>query len=286
MQNEFEIAGGSIPGGDHLQRGNTLIGKNNQDARCIHQDAQATIAIVSDGCGSWPRSEVGSNIGSQLLKTALLRQWPRHAARAKTHGFDKLLPMVLEATRQDVIAQLRLLSQAIAGDGSFSAAICDNFLFTLVGALITECGAGFFAIGDGLIIVNGEEHRIGPFPGNEPPYISYALTPTRWKDEELRFVIHKVLPVAELKHFLIGTDGAGDLLDKRDAKLPGYPTLIGPIEQFWTNNQYFTDTGIQKRLKLINSRHVSVKDMELCDEKPRLPDDTTFVVGRRKAEGK
>ena len=285
MQNDFEIAGGTIPGGDHLQRGNLLVGKNNQDALCTHQDARVTIAVVSDGCGSQPRSEVGSNVASQLLRSSLIRQWARHAAMAKGN-FEKALPLVLEATRQDVLAHLRILSQAIAGDGSFSQAICDNFLFTLVGALITEHGAGFFTIGDGLIIVNGEVNRVGPFEKNEPPYISYALLNTRWKDEELRFTVHKVLPVAELQSFLIGSDGAVDLHEAAEVKLPGYPGLIGPVDQFWTNNQYFTKAGIRRRLALINSRFVSMKDMELCEESPRLPDDTTFVVGRRKGAPK
>lgn len=286
MQTEFEIAGGSIPGGDHLQRGNLLVGKNNQDALCTHQDQRVTIAIVSDGCGSHPRSEVGSNVGSQLLRTALLRQWARHAGMAKTQGFDKALPLALEATRQDVLAHLRILSQAIAGDGSFSAAICENFLFTLVGAIITEHGAGFFSIGDGLIIVNGDEQRIGPFENNEPPYLSYALLTTRWKDEQLRFAIHRTLPTTELQNFLIGSDGAADLAQAAAVKLPGYPGLIGPIAQFWSNNQYFTKSGIRRRLALINSRFVSIEDLELFDENPRLKDDTTLVVGRRRGEAK
>ncbi len=286
MQTEIEIAGGSIPGGDHLQRGNLLVGKNNQDAWCTYQDPRATIAVVSDGCGSHSRSEVGSNVGSQLLRTALLRQWTRHAGLAKTGGFDKALPMALEATRQDVLAHLRILSQAIAGDGSFSQAICDNFLFTLVGALITEHGAAFFSIGDGLIIVNGEVLRIGPFEGNEPPYLSYALLTTRWRDEQLRFVVHRTLPLAELESFLIGSDGAGDLCDAADVKLPGYDSLVGPIEQFWLNKQYFSKAGIRRRLALINSRFVSMKGFELSEENPRLHDDTTLIVGRRKGTQK
>lgn len=283
MQPLFEIAGGTIPGGDHLQRQNLLVGKNNQDALCTHQDARVTIAVVSDGCGSQPRSEVGSNIGSQLLKSALIRQWTRHAGLAKTSDFDAVLSLALEATRQDLLAHLRILSQSIAGDGSFSRAVCDNFLFTLVGALVTEYGAAFFSIGDGLIVVNGEQIRIGPFEGNEPPYISYGLLSTRWKDEQLRFVVHRSLPVEDLQHFLIGSDGAADLVDSCDKKLPGYPGTIGPIEQFWLNPQYFTKAGIRRRLALINSRFVSLKEGELLEENPRLHDDTTLVVGRRRS---
>jgi len=285
---EFEIAGGTIPGGDHLQRGNLLVGKNNQDAWCVHEDQRIIVAVVADGCGSHLRSELGSNIGCQLLRTAISRQWARHAVAAKNQGFEKILPMVLEAARQDLIAKLRILSQDIAGDGSFSQAICDNFLFTLIGALVTEYGAAFFAIGDGLIIVNGERQRIGPFEGNEPPYMAYSLvSSTRWKDDaQLRFVVHKTLPLEKLQSFMIGSDGAADLAEAAEKKLPGYPELIGPIDQFWTNDQYFTKAGIRRRLALINSRFVSVKDMELQEENPRLKDDTTFIVGRRKGATK
>lgn len=286
MNSDFEIAGGSIPGGDHLQRGNLLVGKNNQDAWCTHQDPRTSIAIVSDGCGSQPYSEVGSRFGSQLLRTSLSRQWARHAGLAKKDGFDKALPMALEATRQDVLAHLRILSQAIAGDGSFSQAICENFLFTLVCGLITEQGSAFFSIGDGLIIVNGEQLKIGPFPNNEPPYISYGLLQTRWKDEQLRFVVHRMLPTAELESFLIGSDGAADLAAAPEVKLPGYADLVGPIEQFWQNNQYFTKAGIRRRLALINSRFVALREGELSEENPRLKDDTTLVVGRRKGTQK
>lgn len=282
MQAQFEIAGGSIPGGSHLQLQNLLIGKNNQDAWCTHQDQRLTVAVVSDGCGSHPRSEVGANIGSQLLRTSLIRQWARHAPLAKKQGFNVALPEALEAARQDVLAHLRILSQAIAGDGSFTQAICDNFLFTMVAAIVTEYGAAFFSIGDGLIIVNGERIRVGPFPGNEPPYISYALIKTRWPDERLRFVIHRSLPSDRLNDFLIGSDGAADLANASSVKLPGYSEQIGPIEQFWQNSQYFSKAGIRRRLALINSRFVSVKDGELLEENSRIKDDTTLVVGRRK----
>jgi hypothetical protein len=286
MQTEFDIAGGTIPGGDHLQRGNLLVGKNNQDAWCVYQHPRLTIAIVSDGCGSQARSEVGSNVGCQIMRTALLRQWTRHVGYVKTEGFEKALTMALEAARQDTLAHLRVLAQAIAGDGSFSQAVCDNFLFTLVGCIIAEQGAAFFTIGDGLIIVNGEVLRIGPFEGNEPPYLSYALLNTRWKDEQIRFAVHRIVPTAELSSFLVGSDGAADLAAACEFKLPGYDGLIGSIDQFWSNNQYFSKTGIRRRLALINSRFTCMKDGALSEENPRLKDDTTLIVGRRKGTEK
>lgn len=279
----FELGGGSIPGKDHLFNGNLLVGKNNQDAFQVSQTAGLTIAVVADGCGSKPHSEAGANIGTKLLVASLTRQWSRHSNLIQNKGLSEALPLILEASRQDVLSHLRILAQAMTQD-SFSQAVCDSFLFTLVGALICEQGAAFFSIGDGLIVVNGEELVLGPFPGNEPPYISYGLLSSRWKDEELRFVVHRIIETKDLQNFLIGTDGAADLATKASLTLPGFPKdSIGPLANFWTANQYFTNTGLRKRLALIQSRHCGIRDGDLFNELPRLADDTTLIVGRRKA---
>jgi hypothetical protein len=264
--------------------GNLLIGKNNQDSFLWHQDAGLTVAVVADGCGSKPRSEVGSNLGSQLLVPSLVRQCKRYAAAIQAHGLAAALPMVLEGARQDVLSHLRILSQAIAGDGSFSKAVTDNFLFTLVGAIISEHGAGFFSIGDGVIVVNGDVTKLGPFKSNEPPYISYALYPSRWKDEELRFVVHRTIELNSLYHFMIGSDGVGQLADAGEMTLPGKAEKIGPLSDFWTDDRYFTKTGIRKRLLLIQSQHCKAESGDLVVEPPRLPDDTTVIVGRRRKQ--
>lgn len=285
MEGLFELGGGSIPGKDHLFDGNLLIGKNNQDAFHISQTAGLTVAVVADGCGSKPLSEVGANIGSKLLVTSLTRQWQRHSALVKNQGLTPALPLILEAARQDILSHLRILAQAMTLE-SFSQAVCDHFLFTLVGAVICEHGAAFFSIGDGLIVVNGEVLHLGPFPGNEPPYIAYGLLSSRWKDEELRFVVHRTVAAADLKNlqsFLIGTDGAGDLARASTLTLPGFPAeSIGPISGFWSENRYFTKTGLRKRLALIQSRYAGIKNGELLIETPRLKDDTTLIVGRRR----
>lgn len=280
MDSSFQLAGGSMPGKDHLFDGNLLIGKNNHDAYAINQVSGLTVAVVADGCGSHVHSEVGAKIGAGLLSASLLKQWQRHCALAQTKGFAVALPLVLEAARQDLLSHLRVLAQAMTVD-SFSQVIYDYFLFTLVGALITDSGSAFFSIGDGLIVVNGSELHLGPFPGNEPPYLSYGLLSTRWKDEELRFTVHRVLETRELATFLIGSDGAGDLSRSAELTLPGSKDKIGPLSNFWTADGFFSKTGIRKRLALIQSRYCGIKNGEFISELPRLKDDTTFVVGRR-----
>lgn len=284
MQKIFEIARGSIPGANHLQRGNLLIGRNNQDACASHQDDEITVAIVADGCGGQDRSEVGANLGAQLMVKALERQYYRYKSLAAQKGFSTVLPTMLEAARQDVIALLRIVATTLAGDGSFSAAINDNFLFTLVGVLVTPMGAAFFSIGDGLFAVNGKVTRIGPFKNNEPPYIAYALYASRWTDEELRFVVNQLTDVEELDNFLVGTDGVGDLCLASERTIPGAIELIGPLEQFWSTDAYFSKSGIRRFLARVNSTHSKAVNGQLVVDVPRLPDDTTLIVGRRKQQ--
>lgn len=286
--NMFELAGGSIPGGDHLQRGNLLIGKNNQDAFATYPvitgkplESDLLVAVVADGCGSKPASEVGSSLGSQLLVASLVKQWNRFA-HLGSQDFEQGLAHTLEASRQDVIANLRILASAMQGEGSFSQTVNDHFLFTLVGGIVTPFGAGFFSIGDGVIVVNGEMIQIGPFPGNEPPYIAYALYASRWTDAEIRFKVHRIIKAEDFESFLLGTDGAGDLANASETIIPGTEEEIGPLSQFWTGK--FNKTGIRRKLARINSTTNKVLDGRLVTEKARLPDDTTLVVGRRKEE--
>lgn len=282
MEGIFDLGSGSIPGKDHLFNGNLLVGKNNQDAVSIYQSTGLAVAVVADGCGSKPSSEVGSQLGARLMATALSKQCMRHSALIKSSGLTDALTLVLEAARQDVLSHLRILAQAMTQD-SFSQTVSNYFLFTMVGTIICPQGSAFFAIGDGVIVVNGEVLKLGPFEGNEPPYLSYALLNTRWKEDELKFKVHRTLPTDQLVSFLIGSDGVADLADKENATIPGFPDqVIGPLADWWTQDQYFTKTGIRRRLALTQSRHCSIKGGELIVDNSRLPDDTTLVVGRRK----
>ncbi len=290
MKKVFWIAGDGIVGGDKVHQGNLLIGKPIQDACWWFQNEEVTIGVGSDGCGSGKYSSLGSQLGAQLLVKALAVQWKRFRASCVSGkgAFSIVLPRVLEAARQDVIAHLRILTHAMnvtegVDDASFSEVVNRNFLFTLLGTLITPYGAGFFGIGDGLVVVNGEEFRIPEYPKNEPPYIAHALFPTKWTDEQLRFVVHRCLKVEDLDSFLLGSDGAAHLVDAACETIPGSEELIGPLSQFWTDPVYRTKKGILCRLRLINSTVHRVHAGQLVKDGPRLPkDDVLIVVGGRK----
>jgi hypothetical protein len=279
MKGLFKLGAASIPGADHLQRGNVLIGRNCGDAYAWHQDENLTIGVVADGCGSQEHSEVGAYLGATLLVRALQRQTMRYMTVINKDSLKKTIPLILEAARQDVLAHLRILAQALTAT-SFSTAVNESFLFTLVGTLITPYGAAFFGIGDGVRVVNGEWES-NSYPANEPPYIAYALYASRWKDDELHFVVHRVVRTEDLNSFMIGTDGCTELAGLAERTIPGSSELIGPVESLWTRPDFYTKTGLRRWLARINSRVSFVRNGELAVDIPRLHDDTTLIVGSR-----
>ena len=253
MNTKFDIAGGSVTG-----RAHGAAGRNNQDAFAWSDGAEGLVAVVCDGCGSGPRSEVGAQAGARLVVQAA-RRWLRQGLE----GAD-----LLEQVRQDVLAGLRVLAGAMAADepslasgscaASFSRTVEDYFLFTVVGVLITPRRATTFSLGDGLVVVNGDRHQLGPFPNNEPPYLGYALLPGLARGRHA-FEVHRSIAADDVQSLVLATDGALDL---------------EPLSPFWSDDRLFRNPDmVRRRLAVLNRG-------------PRpglLADDTTLVVVRRKA---
>lgn len=285
--NTFEYAGGGIPGSEHTQRSNVLIGKNNQDAWRLYCVKELSIALVADGCGSKPYSEVGAQLALQALTAGIERNWMRF--KDGEEAFERKLEATLDASRREVLTLIGTVAHSLlpmhGHEGqrvSYSELVSDYMLFTTVGALITPEHAGFFSIGDGVIVINGDVSSLGPFEGNEPPYMAYSLLKTRWSEDELRFKIHRCCLVDELESFLIGTDGVQDLAEASDRTLPASLETIGPLSQFWSEDRYFTRSGIRKRLARIQSRQQNHSEIGSPIEEGRLRDDTSLIVGRKK----
>jgi hypothetical protein len=260
FENGFEIAGGSVAGHAHL-----AAGRNNQDAFCWEASAGGLIAVVCDGCGSRPHSEVGALVGARLVVRALRRL--RRAGLGQAGLFDDLRRSVLGGP----------------SDGRRPRShrtVVDYLLFTIVGLIVTDRCATPFSIGDGLIVVNGEAREIGPFPDNEPPYLAYALLPRGLdggRSDRTAFQVHEATPAEALRSVLIGTDGVRDLRDAEGRPIPGRsepePEIVGPLSQFWTDDAFFRNRDmVRRRLAVLNRG-------------PRaglLADDTTLVAVRRK----
>ena len=270
MQIPFELAAGSVRGREHLR-----LERNNQDAYAILRNEQYTVAVVCDGCGSGQHSEVGAQIGARLTIKSLTRALSNQFSKGNPISFHELL----EQVRQDLLRQIDNLAQAMGGN--WVQTLKDYFLFTIVGVVITSTEILVFSLGDGVIIINGQEIDLGSFPGNSPPYLAYGLCETV---SNHGFRSHLLPPLEQVESILIGTDGVRELMNVAQQQLPGKQELVGLISQFWQEDHYFTNPDqIRRRLSLIN-REVTKFDRQtqkLQKTPGLLPDDTSLVVLRR-----
>lgn len=269
----FEYAAGTVIGRDHR-----LDGRNNQDA--FHFDlTYPVVAVVCDGCSSGQGSEVGAQLGSRLLVAAARRhlmRWGEAAVQPENHT------RLFQRIRQDLLTDLHQLARQM--DDSLSAVIDRYFLFTVVGAIVLPKTSLFFALGDGVLMVNDERISLGPFPNNAPPYLGYSLVESALTTEQLSMTVHCALPTNELERFLLGTDGVADLERAAELTVPGKDDLVGSPAQFWEDRYYGNEFLLGRRLALINRDHVRYDSDSGVAERVhgRLPDDTTLIVGRRK----
>ena len=283
----FQVAAASVTGRDHQR-----VGRNNQDAWAVHCGSRALIAVVADGCGSAPHSEAGARLGARLLLAALARRLEpdRAGATCGTAGSEgeaagsappaapaaggaDRVEALLEETRREVLAQLRAvavgLCPAHAPDPrQLLAQVRDHLLFTLVGAIVGAEETVAFALGDGLLEVDGRALTLGPFPGNEPPYLGYALLPEALHgvpEAALRLQILARLPTAGLRTLALGTDGACDLA------AAGAPAAALLDEGLVFRNP----DALRRRLFLL------ARETPGGSRPPPLHDDTTLVLIRR-----
>ncbi len=261
MNPVFQLAGGSMVGRDHR-----MVNKNNQDSYVIQSYSDLTVAVVADGCGSGAKTEVGSQLGARLVAEQIARAYGAY----RTIDWQK--------TQRHVLSQLDLLAQNLGGD--FRRVVEEYFLFTIVGVVLEPKKATFFACGDGTIYVNGCHLPLGPFAGNMPPYIAYGLLENELKIDvrEVRLAPVVELATSDLTSFLIGTDGIDDFVGHEARMMPGIDRLVGPIDQFWTDDRYFRGNPdlVSRQLRLVG------RDWPLSNpEHGLLHDDTTLIVGRR-----
>jgi hypothetical protein len=258
----YQLAAGSVIGRDHR-----LVSKNCQDGFYIFRDDRCTVGIVTDGCGSSTHSEVGAKLGARLVAESIQEEvWLNPEA------------ISWQRIRRQTLAALEVLARQMGGN--FVQTVQDYFLFTVVGVLLTGNRATFFALGDGVVIVNGVRYPLGPYADNAPPYLGYGLIGEVLRDQTLGDIpigIIAEMSLIELDAFLIGSDGVIDLIAAAAQTQPGSTHLVGSINQFWTEESIFKNPElVNRRLKLI------ARDWPHHNPDPgRLPDDTTLIVGRR-----
>lgn len=259
----FDIAAASVIGREHSR-----AGRNNQDAFCVDACEQGLAAVVADGCGSGSHSEVGAQAGARLVVASALRLL-RDGARVEEGAF-------LTALRERSVAFLRELALGLGRGG-----LQDCLLFTVVGAVVTPELTLVFSAGDGVWALNGQVHPLGPFPGNAPPYLAYGLIP----DSVVPFARQALVPTADVRSLMLGTDGVGDLARMAESLVPEREEPVGPLSQYWNDERYFRNPdALRRRLSLLVRESVRVEPVShrLVRSPGLLPDDTTLVVLRRR----
>ncbi len=277
----FEVASGSVPGRDHVEREGLLIGRNNQDGCALRaaEDGSWFVGVICDGCGSKTGSDLGARLGALFIAAAV-------AQRVEQASDAKLNTPFFEDVREDVLAELRALALRLRANERFSEFVADNFLFTVIGVLLVRERGFIFSVGDGVFALNGEVNELGPFPGNQPPYLTYSLLRSKFSEnpELLAFTVRE-FQIAKLQSLLLGSDGVMHLLAAASRNVPGKDTAVGPLSQFWTEDRFFQNQdALRRRLALINSTvtKLSPERDRIVTEAGLLPDDTTVIVVRRK----
>jgi Protein phosphatase 2C len=277
----FEIAAGSTVGTEHLR-----LKKNNQDAFFYLTSPDTIIGVVCDGCGSQSHSEVGAKLGASLLASSL-----QHYLQLS--GTDVNFEKCLQLAQADVLAHLRtLVSKMATPHTGYAPLVCNYFLFTVIGFVVTKDTTWIFSLGDGVTYLNGEA-RIQEFEGNAPPYLGYNLlsshhlTQFQTGDHQLDISVDVELATNELQSLMIGTDGAVQLAQISDEFFPGKRKQVGPISQFWEKNKFFTNKDMIRRTLFMINRETVRPNWETHSLKKipgLLEDDTTLIVVRRGVE--
>jgi hypothetical protein len=258
----FELAAATVIGREHAR-----AGRNNQDAFWARASEHGLAAVVADGCGSGAQSELGAQLGARRVVEGTL------ALLGERVPVDS--PEFLQRLGADVLCFLQALSGELG-----QRAIGEALLFTVVGAVVTPEHTLVFSAGDGVWALNGDVHRLGPFPGNAPPYLSYGLL----KPGAVSLLANSLRPTREVDSLLLGTDGAADLAGLAAARVPESNEPVGPLDQFWSDDRYFRNPdAMRRRLSLLNREAVRADftAQRLVRVPGLLSDDTTLVVLRR-----
>lgn len=182
----------AVTGARHL-----AAARNGQDAAASWVGEGMAAIAVCDGCGAGAGSEVGARLGAQLVVRAIAARLERGDAAAA----------VWAGVQDEVLA-------VFAGLGFGEAALHDHLLFTIVAAAMVGDEVCVWAIGDGCYAVDDRVVALGPFEGNRPPYLAYAL---------LGMPIAAHVEACRGARIAVATDGIEDLRGLLHASVLAHP---------------------------------------------------------------
>jgi len=242
--------------------------KNNQDAGFIAENESGLMAVVTDGCGSGKYSEVGARLVARFLCHRGLE-----LLVLEKNGME-FRDGLLEELRREALNFVKQTAQSLGG--SFSQVINDYFLFTVIGAVITDEKVLVFSLGDGCFSVNGQVTVVDQ--DNLPRYLAYALVSSVVLSEDkhfLDFQTHVEMGIDELDSLVLATDGATDLQDRAEESISilGEDVPVGDLTQFETNPKYLKNASLLQKDLVVRGVNKGI-----------LRDDTTVILIKRRPE--
>jgi hypothetical protein len=273
----YTTVAGSVPGTSHITRM-----KNNQDAMKWYVDESMIVAIVSDGCSASNEKNIPhyNEIGSHILTNICIKTIVQYI---KIYGNEVVQWQFLwDRITSDILAQVKVITSSM--DDDFTAAAKIYFQATLMGYIITPKKTIVFGCGDGMYAINGDITIVTPpADGNYPPYIIYSLIGSsvyNFNDSAIRLQQFEIRDTDTIENICIGTDGVVDLINAAEKSIPGQNTIIGPLENIWTDKTYITNPfWLQNRLSLYNTAKAKRdSDNSMVIHKGLLQDDTTIIL--------
>lgn len=284
MLDQFRVAAGTFPGYHHLGT-TSVIGGRNQDSWGWAAGSGYLILSVHDGCSGKEEERLRSEFGS-IGGAVIFPQVCAELLDQNAFSWESALALYVN--------RLQLIATGLVGNNirKREELIRRYMMFTTVAALITPESTTVASLGDGYFAVNGEFQRIGPFPGNKPPYVGYLLYDSHHPKDQLTFKVRAEIATHELDSLLIGSDGLGELAELADTSLPGKSRLVGAISQLWTDDLLFRSPNpddetfvprfraIQQSASKLRRQGNTITDLDFFP--PLIEDDFTAVVVRRK----
>ncbi len=271
MLTSYEFAAASVTGHRHA-----TLGRNNQDAYLLTRVPETYhMALVADGCGSGAFSEFGARLGIRCAARAIRRSYDLR--------YREVLPNFQwwDYVTASIASELRTVLGLLNVDESQELVVKEHLLFTLLGVIIDDQSATFFAAGDGLLLINNELHTLEA-ANNAPAYLGYLTLPC---PPPLAIGLRPIvsLPTSELESFVLASDGAVDLLNVNGKSLPRRTEAVMNLEHYPSYDAFFANPDrLRRYLSLINRELVEAGSG--ASHKGTLADDTTIVIGRTRKE--
>ncbi|HSO40333.1 MAG TPA: protein phosphatase 2C domain-containing protein [Labilithrix sp.] len=194
LSGRFAAAAGSVTGREHRR-----AERDGQDGYGLVATDRVVAAIVTDGCSSGRRSEIGARVGAGWLAALVEQRF------AEVRDAQDAVRLAGDVTRE-LLVRLGLLARSLDAAGDVVAArIDESLLFGFLAAVVTAETTIVFGVGDGIVVVDGEITSIDPGPDNAPPYVAYGLLDAAAARAAPR--VHFVGPTAEIDTVAVATDG-------------------------------------------------------------------------------